>query len=170
MCFMGALTEREIFDQMTSQLKSAVDACVHIAKHDRRGWHYDRLRKALALVAGCCRQAAYWRGDARWLNTAMVCAQAHQRTGDWLRGFKDPISGRRIMYSKKDITDLFTAMAANLAALHNAAVDLRDKKTGKAGMILPIVKEGPHRETRPVSVDGVKFRELTSGLVVPDVG
>lgn len=165
---MGALTEREIFDRMSGCLKDAVSCCVQISRSKRRGALYDKLRKNLTLAGGCCRQAAYWRQDARWLKHDALLAECHKKAGDWLRGYKDPFSGARTMLAPKLVNELFFMLAQKLAELHNLAVDLRDKKTNRAGMILPIVKPAPGVRHRPQAVMlPPGMRSTPSGLIIP---
>lgn len=165
---MGALTEHEIFDRMIGCLKAAIDCSVQLAVSPLRGYHYDRLRKNLRLAGDCCRQAATWREDARWLQHDKNLTEAHRRAGDWLRGYRDE-AGQRIHYSRGDIHKMFTMLAQVLAQLHNAALGLRDKATGKRGMILPIVRQETRTQGRSVAVkipSGMAQR--ASGLLVPE--
>jgi hypothetical protein len=60
------------------------------------------------------------------------------------------------------------ALAAALRAVSVRAEQIKNKRTGKLGPILPEVRPGPHRDTRPVSVilpDG--FERRASGLITP---
>lgn len=166
---MGSLSEREIFDRMSGCLRDAVSCCVQISKNRRRGALYDKLRKNLKLAGDCCRQAAYWRQDARWLPIDTLLAEAHKKAGDWLRGYKDPYSGARTMLAPKLVNDLFFKLAQQLAALHNAVADLRDKRTNRVGLILPQPRAEPgvrHRPQRVTLPPGMIARK--SGLVVPE--
>lgn len=147
---MGALTEVEIFDQMTASLKEAIGCSEELAArtYETRGPAYDRLRQALRRVEGCCRQASAWREDTRWLPIGRLMAEAHQRAGGWLRGYK--VNGVRVAFNDGQKNQLFVMFAENLRALLARIDDLRTKRTGRIGMILPQPLPAPHRDTRPV--------------------
>jgi hypothetical protein len=164
---MGALTETEIFDRMTGCLKAAVSDCIDLSKAPRKGSIYDRLRKNLRLAGNCCRQAAQWREDARWLNFDKQITHCIKLAGDWLRGYHD-MDGARRLYAADQVSDLFFKLSQTLAALHNLALNTRDKATQRTGMILPIVHRESRTQGRSVAVklpSGMKRR--ASGLIVP---
>lgn len=164
---MGALTEREIFDCMETNLGLAIQNCEDLARLPLKGPSYVKLRENLKLIEGCCRQASAWREDTRWLNVGLVMAEAHKRAGDWLRGNRTP-EGARIKLAAGEMHPLFMKLADNLRGLQRACQQLRHERVGKLGMILPDTSAGPHRETRPSRVvlpDGMKTRK--SGLIVP---
>jgi hypothetical protein len=165
---MGALTEQEIFDRMVGCVRGAIDSSVQLASSPHRGYHYDCLRKNLRLAGNCCRQAAQWREDARWLNWDKELTSCHKRAGDWLRGYRDE-AGERIHFSRADINELFTLLAQALSRIHNAVIDMRDRATARRGMILPLVHRETRTEGRSVGVllpPGMMQR--ASGLVVPE--
>jgi hypothetical protein len=145
---MGALTETEIFDRMATSLKDAISCSEELASRSERSPAYDRLRVALRLVEGCCRQASAWREDTRWLPIGRMMAEAHQKAGSWLRGYK--VQGVRIAFSEGQKNQLFVMFADNLRALLAQVEKLRTARTGRVGMILPQVLPAPHRDTRPV--------------------
>lgn len=159
---MGALTETEIFDCISSNAKLAAEHCDDLARLPRKGPTYDLLRKELKLIEGACRQAAYWRQDARWLPIGLMMEEAHKRAGDWLRGVRQPNGGRRRI-PEGEMHPLFVKLADNLRGLQRVMEDLRTKKTGRAGIILPQVLPAPHRDTRPVG-----FRRSAGGVLLPD--
>ena len=161
---MGALTEPEIFDCMTSNLRSAIQACEDLARFPRKGHNYDKLRKCLRLIEGTCKQAAAWREDSRWLPLGMMMGQCHQKAGDWLRGIKMP-DGTRVKTADGHLHPLFVGLAENLRKGYAVAESFRTGKVNKLGMILPKPLPGPHRDTRPVHVSGYNVRP--SGLVIP---
>lgn len=164
---MGALTEPEIFDRMSSSLREAGDCCMRLAAPRPRGQTYDSLRRHLRFAGDCCRQAAYWRDDARWLTIDHTLSEAHRVAGGWLRGYRDE-SGRRVMYSQATISDLFMRLAQNIAMLYNHAADLRDKATGRTGTILPIIRQETRTQGRPIQVllpSNVRFVQPLSGAV-----
>lgn len=164
---MGRLTEREIFNCLTENFRLAADHCVELAKRTRRGPIYTRLREELKLIEGCCRQASAWREDTRWLNIAHVAAEAHRLAGEWLRGVKVG-NGPRRKVPEGELHPMFMQLGDWLRARHAEAIALRDRATGRVGMILPIVREGPLRESRQHRVElppGMTYRP--SGLIVP---
>lgn len=147
---MGALTEIEIFDCLATNFKLAAEHCDDLAKSPIRGPTYNKLRHELGLIEGACRQASLWRQDTRWLPIGRKMAEAHQQAGNWLRGYKDPITGRRIAFAPGQQNPLFRMLAKCLRALHKIAEDMRTKATGRVGMILSVAPRGPHRDTKPV--------------------
>jgi hypothetical protein len=119
------LTEIEIFDRLMTSLGDAADHCKALALQENRikGQRYIKLRENLMLVEGCCRQAAAWRGDTRWLPVGRFAAETHKKCGDWLR-FRT--RGK-----------MFLHCAEVLLLARQAAEQLRDRATGKIGLILP---------------------------------
>src|SRR4051812_6877983 len=95
-------TEPEIFSQLRNQLQEPPEACDHVAAGPESGIHFMRLRRALKLAEGCCRQAGHWREDARWFNPGVKLEQVHQKAREWLH--------RPSVQSKK----LFVMLAATL--------------------------------------------------------
>lgn len=162
---MGALTETEIFDQMNHSFRQAVELADKLARLPLKGVNYDALRKQLRLIEGCCKQANTWREDTRWLTFMSMCAECHKRAGDWLRGILVP-GGGRIKLNEGTLHPAFVMLADNLRAMHKAAEMIRTGKTGRRGMILPDMLEGPHRDTRPVG-----FRKMPNmnngGIIIP---
>lgn len=120
------LTEREIFDQMKTQLSSAANDCDLIAKHPESGEAFMRMRASLKLVEGCCRQAAHWREDTRWLVPGRLMEEAHQKARFWLH--------RPSIEAKK----LFKGLASALRKMNNDIRRLEVMKTGRTGTILPV--------------------------------
>lgn len=153
----AVLTEREIFDQLRNQLKVAAEACDHIAGRPESGIHFMRLRSALKLAEGCCRQAAYWRSDTRWLQPGIKLEQAHQRARAWLH--------RPTIEAKKLFVMLAAAvrrMALDLAILETAA-------TGRTGTILPKPKRYD-RENRAIQIPAAYHlpRMSAGGIIISD--
>lgn len=157
---MGALTETEIFDCLATNLKLAAEHADALAVTPLKGPVYDKLRHELQLIEGACRQASVWREDTRWLPIGKMMAEAHQKAGGWLRGYK--VMGTRIKFSEGEENKLFRLLAANLRALLDAVERLRTRPTGRTGMILPDVLPGPHRDTRPEG-----WTPNRRGLIVP---
>lgn len=158
---MGALTEQEIFEALTANLKLAIEHCDDLARLPHKGETYDKLRHELRLIEGCCKQASAWREDTRWLPVGRLMAEAHQKAGGWLRGYKDPLSGQRIKFAPGQQNPLFRMLADNLRGLLKAVDALRTRPTGRLGMILPDMLPGPHRDTRPVHIS-------RGGVILPD--
>lgn len=143
-----ALTEVEILDQMRTQCRKAIEDAENLAKLPAQGPTYVRLREELKLIEGCCRQAAYWREDARWLPIGLKMEEAHQRARVWVTRH----------YARK----MFLMLANNLRALERKIDNLQHHATGRRGTILPDVQAAPHRDTRPVG-----WTATPSGLVIP---
>jgi hypothetical protein len=168
---MGALTEVEIFDQMKLSFGYAIEAAEHLAKYPLKGLNYDKLRKNLRLIEGCCKQANTWREDTRWLVFIKLTSECHQRAGDWLRGIKDPSTGLRIKLAAGTMHPAFVMLADNLRAMQQLADKIKTEKTNRVGMILPAPLAPPHRDTRPVG-----FRQMgpqrthlsAGGIIIPD--
>lgn len=122
---MSDLTEREIFDRLMTSCREAAEHCEALAVQVNRikGQRYVKLREQLKLIEGCCRQAAMWRDDARWLQFGQFAVVCHQKCGDWLR-FKT----RGPMFAK---------LAENMRAMQKGAEQMRDAATGVRGPILP---------------------------------
>lgn len=109
---------------MKENLRLAAEKADEIAKNPLSGRAFDALRTHLKLAEGCCRQAAHYRGDVRWLRPGIIIEQAHQIARAWLH--------RPSVESKK----LFTGLAA---ALRKILVDLKTfekQATGRVGSII----------------------------------
>lgn len=145
---MGALTESEIFDQMNTSFRLAIELSDKLARLPLKGMNYDALRRQLRLIEGCCKQANTWREDTRWLMFMKLTADCHQKAGDWLRGIK--INGVRCKLAEGQLHPAFVMLAENLRGMHKAAELIRTQKTNRRGMILPDEMRAPHRDTRPV--------------------
>jgi hypothetical protein len=157
---MGHLTEREIFDCLVDNLKSAAQSCEYLARSPKKGPTYHKLRKELKLIEGAARQAGHWRRDARWLQIGLYMEECHKRAGDWIRGIQQPDGSRRPI-SFGQMHPLFVKLAEVLRASHKGALDLRDKATGKVGAILP----KPQRVDRPVGAP-IGWRKSSGGILV----
>lgn len=142
------LQEQEILDCVQDNFKSAADCCLRLARGER-GPLYRKLRANLGLAEGALRQAAWWREDARWLYIVPVVARAHQEAGRWLRE-KGPKTGWK-----------FHKLAEILQSGMKAVEEIRDKRTGRVGMLLPKPLPGPHRDVRPVQV------KTPGGIILP---
>lgn len=136
---MGALTEREILDQLKSSLKESADYAYQLSI-GKRGPIYPKFMASMKLAEGACRQAGHWREDARWFPFGLQLYEAQQRCGRWLREHQPG--------SK------FAKLAEVLRAALKRANELETKRTGKAGAVLPMLK-APDRDNKPVSMSGL---------------
>jgi len=163
---MGALTEIEIFDCLATNLRLAAEAAEKLSVRPTGGLIYDRLRRALRLVEGCCKQASTWREDTRWLTFGRQMAECHKRAGDWLRGIKQE-DGTRLKIADGQLHPAFVMLADNLRNLLVLAERTRTMRTNRVGMILPKELPGPHRDTRPVGyMPAPKLSR--GGIIIPD--
>lgn len=143
---MSALTETEIFDRLTTSLRSAIELCGLLATLPAQGPNYLKIIEELKLIEGAARQAGVWRSDSRWFKFGFEMMRFHQRIGDAIRSHQ--------------ARDIFLHMQGMMKGALKEADELRNARTGKRGPILPKVKD-PHRESRPVYVS------KPSGLMVP---
>lgn len=144
---MSDLSEREIFDRLTTSFREAAEHCEALAlqEHRIKGQRYVRLREHLHLIEGAARQAAVWREDSRWFAIGQFAAKCHRECGDWLR-FRS--RGR-----------MFLICAEHMRTMLKVAEHFRDAATGRLGAILPdMPKYQP--ENRPVQV--------RSSLIIPE--
>lgn len=161
---MSALTEVEILACLRENLRLAAEDCEKLSISPFRGFVYDRFRKELRLIEGCCRQMAYWRdGDARWLPIGFMMSEAHKRAGGWLR------MGRHTQKATQEARvashPVFMKLAEQLRHILVLVANLETQATGVIGSILPTPLPGPHREHRPVSVIGEKLSK--GGIIIP---
>lgn len=162
---MSALTENEIFDCMSHNLRLAAEHCDLLAVSPAKGPTYKLFREELLLIEGCCRQAGYWREDTRWLPIGQLMESAHKRAGGWLRGVKLP-NGTLLTIRPGELHPLFAKLAENLRAIHVGLVKMRTEATHRSGIILPDVMPGPHRDTRPSRVILPPGMLKTSGGII----
>jgi hypothetical protein len=137
--------ETEIVDCLVMNFRLAAEHCDDLAVLPARGPTYDLLRKELSLIEGCCRQIGHYREDARWMRIGLLVEEAHKRAGHWLRTIPRTSESN-------EAHPLFRRLAENLRAGMKAAEELRTKRTGRVGMILPRPLPGPLRQGRPVQV------------------
>ena len=165
---MGDLTEAEIFDRMSDSLNKAIRLCRRLSTETMKGFVYDDLRKELKLIEGCCRQAAFWRSDGRWLPLGLRIAQCHDLAGEWLRGVKDPATGQRHKIPPGEQHPLFVMLADKLQEMLDGVEKLKTKRTGTLGPIYAKPRESGRRTGAPVAValpPGMMRRR--SGLIAP---
>ena len=160
---MGALTEKEIFDQMNTSFRLAVELCDDLARLPLKGPTYHKFRTQLRLIEGCAKQANCWREDTRWLMIGQAMAGTHTKAGDWLRGIKMP-DGTRVKLAQGTMHPAFVKLAECLKATHKLAEQIRTQATGRVGMILPEMLPAPHRATKPL---GWTPDMTPSGLIIP---
>ena len=144
---MSDLTEAEVIDRMKTSLREAVQSCKELAVRSRTGPHYSNLREHLALIEGCLRQLAAFRGDTRWLPIAMQIEQCHKAAGGWLRGYWD--HGVKIVLAPGHTNKMFVLLGNNLIAIYESVDKLSTAKTGISGPILPAVPAETRRMGRP---------------------
>ena len=161
---MGALTEREIFDCMATNLKLAAEHADDLAVKPFKGPIYELYREELSLVEGCCRQASAWREDTRWLDIGLKMAEAHKLAGQWLRGYK--INGVRVKVAEGEKHLCFVKMAELLRALLKKCEETRDQKTGHVGMIVPEPIRPFMRDDRKHRVQ-LPFAMSPGGIIIP---
>lgn len=149
---MSALTETEIFDCMATNLREGAECCDKLAVSPKQGPLFDAMRKHLKLIEGCCRQAAHWREDTRWLPLGIDFERAHQLARRWIVEH----------YSRK----MFTLLAGKMRELEKIAIDLRDRKPPKLGLIMPGMLADPTQRNAQIVVPKMPKRRK-SGLIVP---
>ena len=169
---MGALTEIEIFSCMAHNLRLAIEHCEDLAVKPFKGFIYNDFRKELKAIEGCCRQASAWRQDTRWLPMGLVMEGAHKRAGDWLRGVRDPETGRLHPLPEGQKHPLFVKLAENLRAMAAALDALRTRPTNRTGMILPneAIDRAVVRQPSNYRLGGLPGGMVRrgSGLIVPN--
>lgn len=122
------LTEADILDRYEQSLGEADRACQQLGRNADpeylalRSPDYLSLQDSLKLLEGCCRQMSAFRSDARWIKLGVMYARAMRIVRSLFEKQK--------WQSFREIRPLF----------RNGLVimeDLRDKRTGKAGPVLP---------------------------------
>ena len=77
------LSEHEIITQHQSSLRQARELCVQLQRNavetSPRGLRYIELTETCKRLEGSARQAAHWRGDARWLRLGIFYSQVQKR-------------------------------------------------------------------------------------------
>ncbi len=167
---MGALTEIEIFDQLETSFRSAIELCDLLAVAPLKGHIYRKFRDHLKLIEGCCKQANCWREDTRWLQFIAFTRETHQRAGDWLRGYKTKRPDGSFFYvpiSMGEKHQCFVVLADILRNMHKSAEQIRTKRTNKVGMILPAPLAAPSRDTRPAGWRANGASVSKGGIILP---
>lgn len=160
---MGDLTEAEIFDCLATNARLAAEHCGDLARLPAKGPTYLKFRAELKLVEGACKQASVWRQDTRFLDIGLKMAHAHRVAGEWLRGIKIPGTMGRRKLRENELHPNFVRLGEVLQMLYLKAEDVRTKKTGRIGMILPDEAPPPHRDTRPVG-----WTSTRGGILIPE--
>lgn len=140
---MSDLTEVEIFDCLTENLREAATHCELLAVLPAKGPTYRKLRSNFQMIEGACRQMGFFRDDMRYQHLGMKAAQCHERAGGWLRSQAAP--------------ELFTKLADAMRKLDTDVDGLRHTATRRRGPILIPTAPAPHRDTRPVYVQPVSL-------------
>lgn len=151
---MGTLTETEIFECLSINLRLASETCIRLANSPLKGSLYKQLRDYLSLIEGSSRQAAAWRADSRWYDIANHAAQAHKLSGDWLRKY-----ALNQDYLKK----MLLKLAEFLAFSYVLSQSLKSKKTGILGPILP---EGMDKSS--LKQKNAQMRISNGGIIIPN--
>lgn len=152
---------------MAENCRLAGENCIRLAISPYKGKAYDDFWNEIESLVGCCRQAAAWRQDARWYTFEEWLIGVRMRSGRWLRGVKVG-PGPSLRIPQNEIQTLFLRVAHKLAGKFAEINDMRDKATGRLGMILPKPVE-TFRETRQHRVADLPqaMRKAPSGLIVP---
>lgn len=152
---MSRLTEKDIFSTLHEVLGEAAQCARNLASEKREGPTYVRFRECLALAEGCCRQAAMWRGDSRWLPIGVKLHELHDRAGSMLRGWKPKGSEVQVQFPLHEKNQLFIMVADILEAFRKGVVvELQTRKTGVSGVILPY-QPAPERRAGTISMSGL---------------
>lgn len=161
---MSTLTEAETYDRLSSAIGEARDACKNLAVRSVQGRDYASLRDSLALIEGCCRQMAAFRGDYRWLPVGMQIAECHKRAGSWLRGYED--KGVQVKWEPGTMNKMFVMLGQVLEQLGVMAEKIRTERTGINGPILPdsMTASAPRKEGRIALFNPPK---KPTGLILP---
>ncbi len=146
-----ATTEQEILDRLMQSFRKAAEYCDALAVSPKKGLIYRNLRSELQLIEGAARQAGHYRQDMRWMMVGQKAALCHAKAGDWLRSH---------MPAK-----YFTALATAMRKLEADTKRLKDAKTGRRGMILPVTRELQRTQGRPVG-----WTASQGGILVPQAG
>jgi hypothetical protein len=172
---MGYLREGEILDKLIDSLRIAAQSCDDIAVRPKKGRTYRELRDALAEAEGACRQMGHWRGQFNWFNLGNTMAEAHKRSGGWLRGVPYDVTldnggvvTRHRPLGMGEKHPLFVKLAENLRFCRKKAEELRDRATGVIGAVLPEVPNAGRQIGAPVRVllpPGMI--KTPTGLIVP---
>lgn len=154
-----SLKEPEIIDRLKVAMAEAIQASQDLAVRSRHGYPYQRLRDNLAVIEGCCRQMAAFRGDATWLPFGLYMAECHKRAGGWLRGYTK--NGVHIIYAPGQMNEAFVGLAGALTAIRQALDVKFSAKTNQVGPVLPKPPAEERRLGRPA------FSQPKSTLIVP---
>lgn len=155
----GHVTEREILSRLKEVFKRAAEHCDKLAVLPARGPTYRKLREDLQIAENCCRQVAYYRDDARWLQVGLYMEEAHKRAGGWLRDKSMPRTPNSNLAHP-----LFLKLAENLRAGAKSAERLETLATGRVGQILPKPMRAPDRTQGRL----VQVRKSPGGIIIPD--
>lgn len=146
-------SEGELFSLMRSRLRTVIALCNDLANLPAQGPSYIRMRAELKEIEELCRQAAYYRDDARWLRIGMLMEEVHQQSRHWMR-YRSP-------------RFKFLWLSERCQALLTAIEELRTKATGRVGQMLPKPQRAPDRtEGRLVQVRAMP-NQTAGGILLP---
>ena len=168
---MNQWSEGEVFSFLSQHFREAANDCRDLAKRQRRGSIYNRLRHTLIKIEDMCRIAAYFRQDARWLQVGLCMHEVHQCAGDWLRGMPRPPDDRGrprppLPIPEGELHPRFVQLAELLDQQYRVADKMRRQRTGRPGMILPRMLQ-PTEVRHPTNYPVRDYRRTRSGLLVP---
>ena len=124
--------EKEVFEIIRENLRLGAEAAREIATQERSGLQYMRLRHHLKETEDACRQAMWFREDARWSEISLKFEQCHQVARRWL----DPATVK----SKK----VFAALSDALGWLLTYCERLWTMRTNRIGIIADIDRPVTH--------------------------
>lgn len=146
-------SEGELFSLMRSRLRTVIALCNDLANLPAQGPSYIRMRAELKEIEELCRQAAYYRDDARWLRIGMLMEEVHQQSRHWMR-YRFP-------------RFKFLWLSERCQALLTVIEELRTKATGRMGQMLPKPQRAPDRtEGRLVQVRAMP-NQTAGGILLP---
>lgn len=122
---MNALTEKEQFESIRENLRLAAEDASAIATEPETGLRYIQLRKHLLAAEEACRAVMWLREDARWSEFSLLFPKCQEISRRWLTPLS--VEGKKV----------FVRMAESLTWLLRYAEDMRTRRSGKRGIILP---------------------------------
>lgn len=148
-----ATTEREVLSLMRGTLTRAAERLDLLLAKPKMGATFRQFRADLKTIETCCRQVAFFRDDARWLQIGLQIEMTHQKAGHWVR------THQRLLLHK---------LADNLRGIGYAAQGLETAATGRTGMILPVPGRTDRTNGRPMQVVLPGERQTAGGIIVPE--
>ncbi len=124
---MQTLSDKEQFELIRENLRLAAEDAMSISRDIPTGMHYISLRKHLLAAEEACRAIMWLREDARWSEFSLLFPKCVEISRRWLSPLS--VEGKKVFYK----------MAESIGWLLAYAEDMRTRKTGIKGMILPQV-------------------------------